>query len=187
MTARQLQQLLCRLGRRIAPAEMGEWAVAMTREIDEIDNPRAALQWAAACLMSCASQRLRALLRIAAAAARFALGGYCLVVAGQVALDLPGLAAGGEAPTWKFGSWLLIALLFAATAPLVALRRPAAAWTLCAATTVVAATFHLGVNSAPSDAVSQERMAAYIMVGAMLSLTGAAFWLTRPPDADLTI
>jgi tetratricopeptide (TPR) repeat protein len=42
--------------------------------------------------MSCVAQRLRAVLHIVAAAARFTLGGYCLVVAGQV-LGLKGQAA----------------------------------------------------------------------------------------------
>ncbi len=188
MSERKLQRLLCRLGQRIVPADMREWAQGMTREIEEIDDERAALDWAAACFFSCVGQRLRAVLRVAAMAARFLLGGYCLVVAGQVAMEIVKLIAAGEGAPWTLGSWLLISLLFGATAPLVALRRRAAAWTLGAATAVVAMVFSVNViGAAAVDAASQELIAAATMTGAFLLLTGAAFWLTRRPDADLII
>jgi hypothetical protein len=187
MNPRTLQRRLCRLGQLIAPADMREWARAMTREIEEIDDPHAALQWATACFFSCVAQRVRTVLRIVAAAARFVLGGYCLVVSGQVAIQLIQLIAGGEITPWKFAAWLATALLFGATAPLVALRRPAAAWTLGAATAVVAAVFYVSTGGALADLGSQEVVSAYTMVGVMLLVTGAAFWLTRSPDTDLTI
>lgn len=189
MSARTLQRWLCRIGQRIAPADMREWAEGMTREIEEIDDDRAALDWAAACFLSCVAQRLRAVLRIAATAARFLLGGYCLVVAGQVAIELVAQAGENQMAPWRTGAWLLMAIFFGATAPLVALRRPAATWTLSAATAVMAAIFIVSivaVDGELAEAGSREILAAYAMVGTMLGLTGAAFWLTRRP-ADLTV
>lgn len=188
MSRRTLQRLLTRLGQHVAPRDMKEWAAAMAREIEEIDDPRAALDWAAACFVSCVAQRLRAVLRIAATGARFVLGGYCLVVAGQVGLAIVKQIAQGRADPWTLGSWLLIGVLFGATAPLVALRRRAAAWTLGGATATVAVVFSVNVvGAAPPDTASQELIAAATMTGAFLLLTGVAFWLTRRPDTHLTI
>jgi hypothetical protein len=182
MNTRALQRRLCSLCMRIAPADMREWAVAMVREIDEIEDAPAALEWAAQCLASCAVERFRAILRLAAVAARLALGGYCLVGGALTAIQIAGLVAEGRTAPWKIGSWLLIALLVAVTGPLLALRRPAAAWTLCAATAVMAGALLVGVGDAPPDAAAQERLAGAVMVGAMLLMTGAAFRLTRRPD-----
>ncbi|NIR58033.1 MAG: hypothetical protein GWO02_00175 [Gammaproteobacteria bacterium] len=132
-------------------------------------------------------ERLHAILRIAAAAARYVLGGYCLVAAGQTAIQIAALIAEGETAPWKIGSWLLIALLVGATGPLVALRRPASAWTLLTATTIMTAALFLGLGGAPADAASSERLAATVMIGAMLLMTGSVFGLTRLPDTDRTI
>lgn len=187
MSARKLQRRLCRLGKLVAPADMREWAEGMSREIEEIDDERVALEWAAACALSCFGQRLRAVLRVAATAARFLLGGYCLVCCGQIALKSASLLSQGQATPGMTAFWLFVALLFAATAPLVALRKPAAAWTLGAVTAALAVNFLGGVGGATEDEVSREILAAYTMVGALLAMTGVAFWLTRRPGSDLTI
>jgi hypothetical protein len=85
------------------------------------------------------------------------------------------------------GAWLLIAILFGATAPLVALRRRWAAWPLFAATAVMAANIAVRVRSAPPDVAARELAAATVMIAAMLAFTAAAYWLTRPPRNDLVV
>jgi hypothetical protein len=187
MTGRTLQRWLCRLGQTIAPADMRDWAEGMTREIEEIDDERAALEWAAACFLSCGAQRVRAVLRIAATAARFLLGGYCLVSCGQIVIKSVRLVSEGRTTVGLTAFWLFVALLLAATAALVALRRRAAAWTMGAVTAALAVNFTFNLAGLSGEALSQEIVAAYTMFGLLLGLTAAAFWLTRRPDADLTI
>ncbi len=188
MRTRALQRWLLRLARFVTPADMCEWSAAMIREIEEIDDDRVALGWAAACLMSCLARRLRTVLRVVAIAARYVVGGYCLVSCGQIVLKSARLIGEGQTTLGLTAFWLFIALLFGATAPLVALRQPAAAWTLSAVTAAMTVNFFVNVNVSVGSAakVSQELTMAGSMFAALLGLTGAAFLLTRRPDADLT-
>jgi hypothetical protein len=196
MSDRMFSRRLCRLAVRIAPADMRDWAAAMVREIDEIEDPRTGLEWSLACLFSCIAQRLRPLLRGAATAARLAIAGYCFVVAGQMALEVAPRIVDGAAVTWRMGFWILAATLFGASAALLALKRAAAAWTATAATAITATNFLAALRSAPPLAVlspdeiammSQERLTGYAIIAVMSTATAAAFWLTRRPPDDLIV
>jgi hypothetical protein len=184
---RGLQDRLCRLALRIASPAMRPWAAAMVREVDEIDDPRVALEWAFACLVACASERLGPLLRPVAVAARLALAACCLWIAGRMTGQVAPQLAHGAPLTWVRGLWLAAAALFAVAAPLVALRRGAAAWIAIAATAITAGDLALATSVVPFDVltpeqlamIARERMSAYGQIAGMSGAAFAAFWLTR--------
>lgn len=187
MSGRTLQRWLCRLSLRIASGEMREWAEGMVREIEEIEDPRAALEWAASCVLWCAAERLRPLLRPLAGAARLTLAACCLAIAIQMTLQVAPRVLGGATVTPRMGFWLLAAALFGATSLLVALRRGTAAWTAATATGITAALYLVALDAARDMILTPEQMAmaarervtAIALIALMAVSTAGTFWLTR--------
>lgn len=185
MSPRPLQRWIRRLTLRVAAPDMRMWALAMVREGDEIEDPHAALRWAAACLMACAADRLRPLM----IAARLLLAACCLLLAARMSLQVAPQLVRGVPLDWVKGLWLGAAALFAATSALVALRRAAASWMAVAATALSAAAVAMAMSAIPFELLSpeqlalvaQERATAYGQVAAMGAAALAAFWLTRRP------
>lgn len=191
MTSRRLQRRLCGLSLRVASKAMRPWAAAMVREVEEIDDPRIALEWAADCLRICAAERLRPL----AVVARAALAVGCLWIAWRMTMQVLPQIANGAHITGVRAAWIAAAALFALTSVLVALKRSAATWIAAAATAITAGAFAFAMSIVPFDiltpeqlaAVAREQAAACGQIAAMSAAALASAWLTRRASPSFSL
>jgi hypothetical protein len=190
-----------------APADRRDWAEAMLRELDEVEDPRVALGWAWGCFAACLSERIESM-RELMIAARLVLAGACALFAASVAAPL------GMILAWRAGNtsaleamagslpgddpgrfaalfaavpdWLVWAsagsiALYVAAGLLIAFRQRSAPWVFLAVLAAAAVTLQLNhMNPAFQGAFTpQELRSDYVLLALKAAVAAAFFWAVR--------
>ncbi len=201
---------LCRWAVLAAPHDRRDWAEAMAREVDEVDDDRAALGWAFGCFSACFVERMKSM-RTLMIAVRLALAGACALFAAGTALPaamimasragwtpgleaLDGATAGDDyrrlatllenAPDWLLGSGLIAIALYLVAGVLIVLRRAIAPWVFAAVVVLAGATLAITHSGTLFEGVFSpaELRTDYVGLALKTVVAAAMFWAVRRRD-----
>lgn len=205
---RTLAVRLCRCAVRLTPPPARDWADAMAREVDEIDDDRAAVSWAWGAFTACLGERIRSM-AILMTLLRLGLAGLCALFALGTALPaamllayrtgatrwleaLAGAMPGDDyhrfiplldaLPGWQLPAALVTIALYGVAGLLILFRRKAAAWALAVCLALAVASLAANhANPVFQHVFSpQELRSDYVGLAMKAVVAAAAAWAVRP-------